>query len=140
MGHYTNPSRYWFVDRNKIGFVEGGSSTTVDGVTCSLVSISEAKSCVIKGIATPSHFPTGRQDGHQASYTDNSYGPLVEIPEMFHEALAFKVIAMGYKEPRNMKVELAQYFDNEYNIIVKQGKKYSRSNYQGTGMIVPQEY
>ena len=44
MSHYTNPARYWFVERGKIGFVEGGSSVTVDGVTSNLVSKSESKS------------------------------------------------------------------------------------------------
>ena len=63
-----------------------------------------------------------------------------EIPEQFHEALVYKVIAMGYKEPRNMKIELAQYFDMEYDKILKEAKKYVRSNYQTTGQIVPQEF
>lgn len=140
MGHFTNPRRYWFVERNKLAFVEGGSSTSVDGVTSNLVSITEAKSCVIKGIATPNHFPTGNEDGHEESYTDNEYGPLIEIPPMFHEGLAFKVIAMGYKEPRNMNLELAQYFDMEYERTVKGAKKYSRNNHQTMGTIVPQEF
>ena len=140
MSHYTNPQRYWFTERNKLAFVEGGSSVTVDGVTSNLVSIKEAKSCVIKGIAIPNHFPTGTQDGRTESYVNNEYGPLTEIPPMFHEALAYKVIAMGYKEPRNMNIELAQYFDMEYDKVVRSAKKYSRNNHQTTGTIVPQEY
>jgi hypothetical protein len=74
------------------------------------------------------------------SYNDNTWGPLDEIPSQFHEALAFKVIAMGYKDPRNMKIELAQYFDAEYDKVCKQAKKYARSNFQSTGQIVPQEF
>ena len=140
MSHYTNPARYWFVERGKIGFVEGGSSVTVDGVTSNLVSISESKSCVIKGLAMPNHFPTNREDNYVQAYADNSFGPLEEIPGMFHEALAFKVIAMGYKEPRNMQIDLAQYFDSEYDKICKRAKKYARNNFQSTGTIVPQEF
>jgi hypothetical protein len=140
MPHYTNPKRMWFTERGKIAFVEGGSTTTVDGVTSNLVSISEAKSCLIKAISLPIHFPIGYDDDIVESYTDNAYGPLEDIPSQFHEALAFKVIAMGYKDPRNMKIELAQYFDGEYERIVKSAKKYARSNFQSTGQIVPQEY
>jgi hypothetical protein len=140
MAHYTNPKRMWFTERGKIAFVESGSNTTVDGVTSSLISISEAKTCLIKGISLPTHFPIGDDIGYAQSYTDNDWGPLTEIPTQFHEALAFKVIAMGYKDPRNMKIELAQYFDNEYDKVCKQAKKYARSNFQSTGQIVPQEY
>ena len=140
MPHYTNPKRMWFTERGRIAFVEGGSSTTVDGVTSSLVSISEAKSCLIKAISLPSHFPIGYDEGIIESYTDNSWGPLEDIPTQFHEALAFKAIAMGYKDPRNMKIELAQYFDAEYDKVCKQAKKYARSNFQSTGQIVPQEF
>jgi hypothetical protein len=39
-----------------------------------------------------------------------------------------------------MKIELAQYFDNEYEKIVKRAKKFARSSYLTTGQIVPQEF
>ena len=140
MSHYTNPKRYWFTERGKLGFVEGGSSTTIDGVTSNLVSISEAKSCTVKGITLPSTFPVGDDDDFAASYADPQAGPLEDIPVQFHEALAYKAIAIGYQDPRNMKIELAQYFDNEYDKICKRAKKYARSNFQSTGQIVPQEF
>ena len=44
MPHYTNPKRMWFTERGRLGIVEEGSSTTTDGVTTTIVSISEAKS------------------------------------------------------------------------------------------------
>ena len=140
MPYYTNPKRYWFTERDKLAFVEGGSSTTVDGVTSNLVSISEAKSCIVKGITLPNVFPTGTDEDYASSLTDTSAGPLEEIPLQFHEALAYKAIAIGYQDPRNMKIELAQYFDNEYNKICKSAKKYARSNFQTSGQIVPQEF
>ena len=140
MPQYTNPKRMWFTERGRIGFVEEGSTTTTDGVSTNIISISEAKSVLIKGLSIASHFPVGAEDFYIDAYTDNFYGPLDEIPGQFHEALAFKAIAMGYQEPRNMKIELAQYFDNEYEKIVKRAKKFSRSSYLTTGQIVPQEF
>jgi len=50
------------------------------------------------------------------------------MPLQFHEALAYKVISMGYKDPRNLNIELASYFDMEYEKVVREGKKYARSN------------
>tara|TARA_R110002012_G_scaffold106341_1_gene247603 strand:- start:612 stop:1034 length:423 start_codon:yes stop_codon:yes gene_type:complete len=140
MPRYTNPKRMWFTERGRIGIVEEGSSSTTDGVTTTIVSVTEAKSMLIKGLSLPTHFPIGDESNYSDSYTDNFYGPLDEIPSQFHEALAFKAIAIGYQDPRNMKIELAQYFDNEYQKICKRAKKFARSSYLTTGHIVPQEF
>lgn len=140
MPHYTNPKRLWFIERGRIGLIEDGTTTTVDGVSTTAISISEAKSLLIKGLSLPTKFPIGQNANHEASYTDNFHGPLDEIPIQFHEALAYKAIAVGYQDPRNMKIELAQYFDAEYEKLCKRAKKFARSNYQTTGHIVPQEF
>lgn len=50
------------------------------------------------------------------------------MPLQFHEALAYKAIAMGYKDPRNINIELASYFDMEYEKVVREAKKYARSS------------
>ena len=140
MSHYTNPKRMWFTERGRIGIVEEGSSSTTDGVTTTIVSISEAKNLLIKGLSLPTHFPVGAEDNYEAAYNDPYHGPLEEIPAQFHEALAYKAIAIGYQDPRNMKIELAQYFDNEYDKLCKRAKKFARSSYLTTGRIVPQEF
>ena len=140
MPHYTNPKRMWFTERGRLGIVEEGSSTTTDGVTTTIVSISEAKSLLIKGLSLPTHFPVGADANYALADTDEFQGPLDEIPTQFHEALAYKAIAIGYQDPRNMKIELAQYFDNEYEKICKSAKKFARSSYLTTGQIVPQEF
>lgn len=140
MPHYTNPKRMWFTERGRLGIVEEGSSTTTDGVTTTIVSISEAKSLLIKGLSLPTHFPVGADANYALADTDEFQGPLDEIPTQFHEALAYKAIAIGYQDPRNMKIELAQYFDNEYEKICKRAKKFARSSYLTTGQIVPQEF
>lgn len=141
MPHYTNPKRMWFTERGRLGIIEeSNTSTTTDGVTTTITSISEAKSLLIKGLSLPTHFPVGNDSNYSVSYTDNFYGPLEEIPAQFHEALAYKAIALGYQEPRNMKIELAQYFNNEYEIMVKRARKFARSSYLTSGQIVPQEF
>ena len=140
MPHYTNPKRMWFTERGRLGIVEEVSSTTTDGVTTTIVSISEAKSLLIKGLSLPTHFPVGADANYALADTDEFQGPLDEIPTQFHEALAYKAIAIGYQDPRNMKIELAQYFDNEYEKICKSAKKFARSSYLTTGQIVPQEF
>ena len=147
MAHYTNPKRLWFTERGRIAFVEEAtSSTVVDGVTTSIISISEAKSVRIKGIFNALHFLTQEPAGDDPEFTmageydDPLAGPLEEIPNHFHEALVTKVIASGYKDPRHLEIQLAQYFDLEYNNMVKTAKKYARSNYLSTGTIVPQEF
>jgi len=52
----------------------------------------------------------------------------------------FKAIAFGYKDPRNMTIELAQYFDQQYAIGVKSGKKYSKSSHLSSGTIKQQDF
>ena len=60
MPHYTNPKRMWFTERGRLGIIEvGNTSTTTDGVTTTITSISEAKSLLIKGLSLPTHFPVG---------------------------------------------------------------------------------
>ena len=127
----TKKQRAWYVDKLKrIGIVEKGTNTvTKDGFTSNWVSVSEAKDIRIYAIS---------QD--EDLLNDVMTGTFNEIPEQFHETVLLKVIAAGYKDPRNLQIEMAQYFDQEYNLGVKEAKKFSRSNYQTTGQIRPQEF
>jgi len=127
----TKKQRAWYVDKLKrIGIVEKGTNTiTRDGFTSNWASISEAKDIRIYAISQDEDLSNNTMDG-----TFN------EIPEQFHEVILYKVIAMGYKDPRNMDLNNAQYFDNEYALGVKQAKKFSRSNYGTTGHIRPHEF
>ena len=63
-----------------------------------------------------------------------------QIPEQFHEILVYKAIAMGYKDPRNMEINNAQYFDQEYLLGIKEGKKFSKSNYTNIGSVMQQDF
>ena len=135
----TNPERFYFVDNDRLAIVEKNGITTVDGASTVFKTISEAKSIRMNTICKADHFNTG-SNILTDDYTSAVAGPLGDIPTQFHEALIFKVIAMGYKTPPAMDVNIAQYFDMEYEKIVKQAKKFSRSNYIQTGMITPQEF
>ena len=44
---------------------------------------------------------------------------------------------MGYKTPPALQIDLAQYFDLEYEKVIKQAKKYARSNFKDVGQINP---
>ena len=136
----TNPQRFYYVSNDRLAIVERGTSTTtVDGVTTEYVSISSAKPLVIHAVCRADYFDTGTLI-EDDDYASSTIGPLGDIPIQFHEALVNKVIAMGYKRPPSLQVELAQYFDNEYEKNIKAAKKFSRSSYITTGMITPVEF
>ena len=135
----TVPNRFYFVDNDRLGIIETNGTTTVDNASTVYKTISEAKSIRINTICKADHFNTGSSIV-EADTTSPSSGPLGHIPTQFHEALVFKVIAMGYKTPPAMDINVAQYFDMEYEKIIKQAKKFARSNYIQTGMITPQDF
>ena len=135
----TNPERFYFVDNDRLAIVEKNGTTTTDGASTVYKTISEAKPVRMNTICKASHFNTGTHIV-DSDFTSTSAGPLGHIPTQFHEALVFKVIAMGYKTPPSMDVSIAQYFDMEYDKIIKEGKKFARSNYIQTGMVVPQDF
>ena len=122
--------RYWYIDRgqggrNRLGIVEKAtSSTTKETVTSDWASVSEVKDLRLYTIDTPADFLTGNVGVEDTN-----------IPKRYHEALVNKVISMGYKDPRNMKIDAAQYFDMEYEKLVKKAKKHARSNMQTNGFI-----
>ena len=135
----TNPARFYFVDNDRLAIIEKKGSTTVDNATTDYQTISEAKPIRINSICKADHFNTGSSIV-EADFSSATAGPLGHIPTQFHEALVFKVIAMGYKTPPAMDINIAQYFDMEYEKVVKQGKKFARSNYIQTGVIAPQDF
>jgi len=132
----TNPERFWYVDNNRLAIVEKNGTTTVDGANTVYKSVTEAKPLSLHTISKADHFAAG----DNANYDSTTQGPLGDIPIQFHEALVYKVIAMGYKTPPSLNIELAQYFDMEYERVVKQAKKYARSAFIQTGVIAPVDF
>ena len=127
----ADKERVWYTDKlGKLGIVEKATNTvTRDGYTSDWSSITEAKSFRIYAIS--------RDDDISIDEPTNSFN---QIPVQFHETIVYKVIANGYKEPRNINPQLAQYFDGEYLAGIKEAKKFSKANYTTTGFISPQEY
>ena len=132
----TNPERFWYVSNNRLAIIEKNGTTTVDNASTVYKSITAAKPLRLHTISKADHFNTGTKISTD-EYTSSTLGPLGDIPVQFHEALVYKVIAMGYKTPPAMQIDLAQYFDLEYDKIIKQAKKYARSNFIDVGQIAP---
>ena len=61
------------------------------------------------------------------------------IPKRFHKCIADKVIAMGYRDPRNKDLKSAEYFENLYEKQLKKAKGRATTMH-GTGHIVPQDF
>lgn len=123
--------RAWFVDKlSRIGIVEKATnSTTKDGWTTDWQSISEVKDLRMYTIS--------RDDDLTIDNLDETF---TQIPAQYHETIVYKAIASGYKDPRNMELKAAQYFDQEYAMGVKEAKKFAKSNYQTTGTIKQQDF
>ena len=129
--------RYWYTIQDdgdiKIGLVEkSNQSVKRDDTISDYQSVSETGLQIrVYMMRRAVHLLAGSSSG-------STYTP--EIPSMYHEALTYKAIAQGYKDPRNQQIDAAQYFDNEYQISIKKAKKRARSNNVATGVIVPHSY
>ena len=132
----TSPERFYYVSNNRLAIVERNGVTTTDNASTTFKTISESKPLRLHTISRADHFKTGANIG-SSEYSSNTLGPLGDIPVQFHEALTYKVIAMGYKTPPGLQIDLAQYFDIEYEKVIKQAKKYARSSLIDIGQIAP---
>ena len=62
------------------------------------------------------------------------------IPEDFHDALTHFVIMKGY-EMKPEAIQLAQYFENKWNMCLSEGREYSNTDMQGsTPSIIPYDF
>lgn len=113
---------FWFVNGNRLAIVEENTSPSSGK---DFESVKKAGMVVtIEYVSKPLKFTT--------TLTDSS-----EIPEQFHEALCYKVIADMYKLPgENNNLQIAQYFDQQYLMQVREGKKYSSRNRIGGGGVI----
>ena len=99
----TNPERFYFVDNNRLAIIEKRGTTTIDNASTSYQTISEAKPIRMNTICKADHFNTG-SNIVETDFTDPASGPLGHIPTQFHEALIFKVIAMGEDSKRRKEI------------------------------------
>ena len=73
-----------------------------------------------------------------AKYSSGDLTLVSELPSQFHEALAFKVLSEFYKLPGDtFKLQVASYFDQEFEKEVREGKKYAKRGHQRSGYIQP---
>ena len=69
--------------------------------------------------------------------TDNGIGMLESpvFPDEFHEALAFKVIQMGYDRKPD-QLALAQYFKGQFEEVVIEAKKSANKHFDGSSIVI----
>lgn len=125
----TNALKHaWWVERDAIGIVKRSEDTSSKYVSISGTG-KTAYAHVVKYdedfIATAG---TGGTDGIRLGESPN-------IPEEFHEALANFVIARGY-ELKKDGIPQAQYFRSLFNESIREGKKYTNQNRDGTAYSV----
>jgi len=116
---------YWYISNDRIGIVEKGSITVSDK-TSNYISISTSKELRLFTISQATDFGT--------ALTQTS-----DLPVQFREGLAYKVIADGYLRGE-VNPQVHQLFMQKYEMMVKDAKKYARSNRTYTGMIRPQDF
>ena len=116
----------WWIERERVGIGEYDKNKNVDCMT------------------SPTSASNGLKMRLLETRRGSDFGSVLtaspEIPSQFHEALAYKVIAMGYLRGDNINPQLAQYFEGLYAKTVKQAKKYAKSRHLSTGSVRPQDF
>ena len=124
--------RGWFTEivsgDVKLALVEK-TSRTVDGITDEWQAITES------GLGIWIEAVINEADLSSTASTWN------DISDRYHKTIVDKVIAMGYRDPRNKDLQSAEYFEALYLKGEKRAKKMSKSHYyQGSGRIIPQDF
>jgi hypothetical protein len=118
----------WYINRGKIAIIQKSTNNKWESVT------TNGKTIRI--------FCSKKADPLTSSNMDSIPGSTEhgQIPSQFHEGLVSKAISMGYKDPRNINIELAAFFEKEYQEIEKRAKKWSRMNHSNGGTIIPVDF
>ena len=137
--------RFWFLRDvadssnatiQKLAIVEKGSDTAVNGVQSGYV---DPTVTISGGIHVYGSFTTG----HYNAWAINSSVPIEGGPkfrEQFHSFILSKVIAEGYKDPRNMDLNTAQYYDAQARSVYVRARKNARSNSAEFSHIKPVDF
>ena len=127
--------RFWYIDTDsksdesnfnqRMAVVERDTNANKrEGVNSDWVAITEAKNLIIQGIV----IDVDLEDlSHSSAFK--------RIPDRFHQVIAYKAISDLYKDPRNLNMEMAQFFEGEFEKGVKRGKVAARTNLVKTGVI-----
>ena len=127
---------------DRIGIVEKVTNAlTRDGRTSDFQSCSITGTSNIRVYATTSiyKFNVSATPGTTDDATSSNVGPLRDIPVQFHEVLLNGAVARGYKDPRNFKPDMSEYFDGLFEEGIKRIKKHERVKHS-TGFIKPQDF
>jgi len=118
---------FWFVNGNRIGIVERNEHP-VDSQDTFISPTTSGKTIRLEYTSRPIPF-------------DEDLTKSSEIPDQFHEALGFKVIAELYRLPGDtFNLQLAQYYDQLYMAAIREGKKYASKHKVSGGYIKPVDY
>ena len=141
----TRKERFWYIDRQEVDVsLDPDASTSVIGL------VEKATNAVTRnGYTTDFDSISVTGTNNLRLYcicqdADLSAGTLTgiytNIPNQYHEALVYRVIAHGYRDPRHMDLNTSQYFEGLYLAGTKDAKRFARSNYQTVGAIKAQDF
>jgi len=115
----------WWMENYKLALAKGSESDS----TTDYVSPTEVKTVTVYYSASDQNFvPSG-------TGIDMTEAPA--IPEEFHDALAQYAIAKGY-ELKPETLQAAQYFKREFEMCVREGKKYANKGKDGSSYNIRQ--
>ena len=134
MASSTTRQRYYYINKDRIAIVEKSDNrVTQESAETDYSTISVADKTVrVFGVFKPTALGT--------DLTTASDTGLTSIPAQFHEVIVSKAISHGYKDPRNLNIELAQFFEGEYIMGTREAKKFSKSRYRSGGVIKPHDF
>ena len=87
------------------------------------------------GSKTVTIFAVKNDENFVASGTGITMTESSAIPDEFHDALAHYAIMKGY-ETKPESIQIAQYFRNEWEMCVREGKKYANIGRDGASMNI----
>ena len=126
----------------RLGIVEKvTNAVTRDG------RISDYQSCSITGTYNirvlgsflPESFSVAELGVDEEDAMKDYDGPLSAIPKQHHEILLTGAIAMAYKYPPKIDLNMASAFEQEFQLGIKKIKRHSRTRVS-TGFIKPHEF
>ena len=118
----------WYPERERVGLVTIGASS---GTTFKVSSV-DTSGMTMRILATkkPSDFTMNMDERTTTS----------AFPPQFHAALVYRCIAEFYRDPRNINLELAEYYQGQYDKIVRLAKHYGKRGHIGFGSLRGQDF
>ena len=144
--------RFWMISdydssssnaKNKrLGIVEKVTNAiTRDGRTSNYQSCSITATANIRVYADTfaSQFTSAAVGTDEDDAMLSTVGPLKDKPAAFHDVLLTGAIATGYKYPPKLDFNLAQTFEQEFELGIRRIRKHERTKVS-TGFIKPQDF